>query len=128
MFLMVMFTIAYGRISARSAENTSLPKKWFEVEKTMLPTRPKVIQRTELEHEMHEFWARVNQTVLQVVLILFLHLYIGNAEAVVIQGGMNVSSLSQTIDLLSYAAITYDKCSQLFCACSLRSVYSTRWL
>jgi len=71
-------------------ETATTPQKWFVVEKTFFQTAPKVIKRTELQHEYSEFWGRVGQMFTQVVVVVFLHLYLGYAEAALIQAGLNV--------------------------------------
>ena len=86
-----MFTIVYSRLTKLIAErgHQDTPR-YFVVEKTLFDTAPKVIRRTELGHELAEFWGRMGQVMLQVAIVLFLHLYIGSAEAMLIQGAMNV--------------------------------------
>ena len=89
----LMFTIVYSRLTKLIAErgHQDTPR-YFVVEKTLFDTAPKVIRRTELGHELAEFWGRMGQVMLQVAIVLFLHLYIGSAEAMLIQGAMNVRS------------------------------------
>ena len=90
-FSMLMFTRVYAKLSQLAAQRGQHEvKKWFVVDQTMFQTAPRVIHRTELEHELAEFWTRLSQLAMQIGIVMFLHLYIGSAEAVLIQGAMNV--------------------------------------
>ncbi len=90
---LMSLTVVYGRLSQLVAAGglAAGKKRWFIAEETMFQSAPKVILRTELEHEMGKFWERMSQLFIQVVVVVALHLYLGSAEAVLIQGGMNVS-------------------------------------
>eukprot|EP00750_Incisomonas_marina_P014632 INCI1770.2.p1 GENE.INCI1770.2~~INCI1770.2.p1 ORF type:complete len:370 (-),score=60.38 INCI1770.2:49-1158(-) len=98
-FSMLMFTRVYAKLSQLAAQRGQHEvKKWFVVDQTMFQTAPRVIHRTELEHELAEFWTRLSQLAMQIGIVMFLHLYIGSAEAVLIQGAMNVTEcISHTL-------------------------------
>lgn len=87
---MILFTRVYTKLLYKVSSDTDAKKMWFEVEKNWFASAPKVIFRTEAEHEISEFWSRLGQMVLQALVVVFLHVYIGSIHAILIQGAMNV--------------------------------------